>query len=132
MRARHGDKGVAHRARGGGVHHPDNRMKHVFISADGLAAKVKSVAGEGDRAKMHAARRARGGTCWYCGDNFDKKARGGGIHIKKSHHGLLHKNLGVAQGHKIPAKALTKAKHSSNPAVRKRATFAINAKKWHH
>lgn len=54
------------------------------------------------------------------------------IHIKKSHKGLLHKNLGIKQGAKIPLKSLVKAKHSSSPAERKRATFAMNARKWHH
>jgi hypothetical protein len=53
-----------------------------------------------------------------------------GIHIKPSHKGLLHKELGVASGSKIPAAKLAKAKNSSNPAERKRATFAENAKKW--
>lgn len=52
------------------------------------------------------------------------------IHIKPSHKGLLHKDLGVAQGKKIPAAKVAAAKKSSNPAVRKRATFAQNAKKW--
>jgi hypothetical protein len=54
------------------------------------------------------------------------------IHIKPSHKGLLHKDLGVPQGQKIPASKIAAAKHSSNPAVRKRATFAQNAKSWHH
>lgn len=64
----------------------------------------------------------------------DKRARGGasGIHIKPSRRGLLHKDLGVKQGKPIPEAKLEKAKHSSNPAVRKRATFAENAKHWHH
>ncbi len=53
-----------------------------------------------------------------------------GIHIKPSHKGELHKDLKVPQGEKIPASKLEAAKHSSSPAVRKRATFAINAKKW--
>jgi hypothetical protein len=52
------------------------------------------------------------------------------IHIKKSHKGLLHKDLGVPQGQKIPASKLAAAKNSSNPAERKRATFAANAKEW--
>jgi hypothetical protein len=58
--------------------------------------------------------------------------RGGGIHIKASHKGMLHKELGVAEGKKIPAKKLEKAADSSNPAERKRAVFAENAKKWNH
>lgn len=106
MRARHRHHKMhggacEQRARGGAVHHPDNRVK---------------VDGEGCSPKMHAG----------------KRKRGGGIHIKKSHQGLLHKNLGVAKGQKIPAKKLSKALHSSNPAVKKRAVFAENAKHWHH
>lgn len=46
--------------------------------------------------------------------------------IKKSHKGLLHKDLGVPQGEKIPRAKLEAAKHSENPAVRKRAVFAEN------
>lgn len=52
------------------------------------------------------------------------------INIKPSHKGLLHKDLGVASGKPIPAAKLEKAAHSSDPAVRKRAVFAENAKKW--
>lgn len=55
-----------------------------------------------------------------------------GIHIKPSHKGLLHKNLGVAAGKPIPSSKLASAKNSSTPAVRKRATFAENAKHWNH
>jgi hypothetical protein len=45
------------------------------------------------------------------------KAKTSGISIKPSHKGLLHRDLGVPQGQAIPA-------------VRKRATFAANAKSW--
>lgn len=55
-----------------------------------------------------------------------------GIHIKKSHEGLLHRDLGVPAGEPIPASKLSKAKNSPNPAVRKRAVFAQNAKHWNH
>jgi len=54
-----------------------------------------------------------------------------GIHIKESNKGLLHKNLGVPQGERIPASKL-KIKDTDSPAVRKRKQFAINAKKWKH
>lgn len=54
------------------------------------------------------------------------------IAIKPSHKGLLHKKLGVAAGEKIPAKKLSKALHSANPALRKEANFAKNAKGWSH
>jgi len=53
------------------------------------------------------------------------------IHIKKSHKGLLHKNLGVPAGKKIPASKL-KIKSTDSEAVRKRKQFAINAKKFKH
>lgn len=59
-------------------------------------------------------------------------AKGGGIKIKASHKGLLHEDLGVASGKPIPEKKLEAAKNSSDPAVRKRATFAENAKHWDH
>lgn len=42
--------------------------------------------------------------------------------IKKP--GALHRDLGVKQGEKIPAKKLTKALHSSNPKIAKRARLA--------
>lgn len=59
-------------------------------------------------------------------------AKGGGIHIKKSHEGLLHKDLGVAQGKPIPAAKMEKAKAHASPAEKKRIVFAENAKHWHH
>ena len=52
------------------------------------------------------------------------------IKIKPSHKGLLHKELGVKKGNKIPLSKLAAAKHSSDPAERKRATFAENARGW--
>lgn len=55
-----------------------------------------------------------------------------GIHINPAHKGELHRDLGVAQGKPIPEAKLEKAEHSSDPAVRKRAVFAENAKHFHH
>ncbi len=52
-----------------------------------------------------------------------------GINIKPSHKGLLHKDLGVAKGKKIPSSKLA-IKSTDSPAVKKRKQFAINAKKW--
>jgi len=54
------------------------------------------------------------------------------IHIKKSHEGLLHKDLHVPQGQKIPASKLQAAEHSKDPKIRRRAQFAENAKHWNH
>lgn len=49
--------------------------------------------------------------------------------IKK---GALHKQLGISQGKKIPVSTLQKLKNSNNPLTRKRANFALNARKFHH
>lgn len=54
------------------------------------------------------------------------------IRIKKSHRGLLHRDLGVPQGQKIPVGRIRAALHSKSAARRKRAQFAINARKWNH
>jgi len=54
------------------------------------------------------------------------------IHIKKSHEGMLHRELHVPMNKKIPLEKLHKAAHSSNMAERKRADFALNAEHWHH
>lgn len=54
------------------------------------------------------------------------------IAIKPSNEGLLHKNLGVKRSKKLTATELAAAKNSKDPAVRKRATFAMNARKWAH
>ena len=48
------------------------------------------------------------------------------IHINPAHRGMLHRDLGVSPGNKIPVAKLEKAKHSRNPAIRKRANFALN------
>lgn len=55
-----------------------------------------------------------------------------GIHIKPSHRGLLRKSLGVKGDRKLTEGELEKAKNSEDPAERKRATFAENARKWKH
>ena len=54
------------------------------------------------------------------------------IKIKKSHKGLLHKNLGVKAGKKISSSKLSKAKKTASKAVKKRIVFAQNARKWNH
>lgn len=40
------------------------------------------------------------------------------------HPGKLHKELGVPQGEKIPAKKLKKAEHSKNTTIRREANLA--------
>lgn len=48
---------------------------------------------------------------------------------KKGSKGKLHRELGVPEGKKIPAKKIAKAAKSSNPKIRKEAAFAETLKK---
>lgn len=57
-------------------------------------------------------------------------ARRTGIHIKKSNRGKLRKSAKAKKGRKIPVSKLRAMKKSKNPKTRKRATFALNARKW--
>ncbi len=52
------------------------------------------------------------------------------IRIKKSNRGKLRKSAGTKKGRKIPVSTLRKMKNSKNPKTRRRATFALNARKW--
>lgn len=45
------------------------------------------------------------------------------------HPGKLHRELGVPEGKKIPAKKLAKAEKSKNPTIRKEANLAKTLKK---
>lgn len=44
------------------------------------------------------------------------------------HPGKLHRELGVPEGKKIPAKKMAKAEHSKNPTIRKEAALAKTLK----
>lgn len=46
------------------------------------------------------------------------------IQAMKMKKGALHKDLGVPTGKKIPAKKLSKAMHSDNPRIARRARLA--------
>lgn len=54
--------------------------------------------------------------------------KGSGIHIKKKNRGKFTEYCGG----KVTQKCIDKAKKSKNPTLRKRATFADNARKWKH
>lgn len=54
--------------------------------------------------------------------------KGSGIHIKKENRGKFTSYCGG----KVTDECIQKGKNSSNPAIRKRATFAANARKWKH
>lgn len=55
-------------------------------------------------------------------------AEGGGIHIKKSNKGKFTEYCGG----NVTEECIARGKRSSSPAVRKRAIFAANARKWKH
>lgn len=57
---------------------------------------------------------------------FNKK--GSGIHIKKENKGKFTDYCGG----NVTNECIQRGKNSSNPAIRKRATFAANARKWKH
>jgi hypothetical protein len=72
-------------------------------------------------------------TCPKCGGGRVARAGGGGNWIAGTikHPGALHKQLHVPQGEKIPAKKLSKAEHSSNPKLARRAHLAETLKSLH-
>lgn len=54
--------------------------------------------------------------------------KGNKIHIKKKNRGKFTDYCGG----KVTSACISKGKNSPNPAIRKRATFAANARKWKH
>lgn len=54
--------------------------------------------------------------------------KGSGIHIKKKNRGSFTKWCGG----NVTSECIQRGKHSSNPKIRKKATFAANARKWKH
>lgn len=55
-------------------------------------------------------------------------AKGGKIHIKKANRGKFTDYCGG----KVTSECIARGKRSKSAAVRKRATFAANSRKWHH
>lgn len=54
--------------------------------------------------------------------------KGSGIHIKKENRGKFTDYCGG----KVTSECIAKGKRSSNPVIRKRATFAQNSRRWKH
>ena len=61
-----------------------------------------------------------------------KRRKKKGINIKPSNQGKLRRSTRTKKGNKIPVSTLRKLKHSKDPKTRKRANFALNARKWKH
>lgn len=53
---------------------------------------------------------------------------GGKIHIKKKNRGSFTRWCGG----NVTEECIARGKRSKNPAIRKKATFAANARRWHH
>ena len=62
-----------------------------------------------------------------------KVATFSGIKINPEHKGLLHEALNIPGNEPIPTETLEKALQSTtDPIMRKRINFALNARKWKH
>ena len=61
-------------------------------------------------------------------ENYLPFKKGGKIHIKKENRGKFTDYCGG----KVTSECIARGKASSNPTIRKRATFAANARKWKH
>lgn len=59
---------------------------------------------------------------------LNMSAKGGKIYIKPENRGKFTEYCGG----KVTAECIARGKRSSSPTIRKRATFADNARKWHH
>lgn len=58
--------------------------------------------------------------------------RKGGIRINPAKRGSLRATVGVKKGKTIPVSTLRRLSKSKNPTTRKRAQFALNARKFKH
>lgn len=54
------------------------------------------------------------------------------IKIKPENRGKFHKDTDTPMGKKIPLSKIKKAEKSEDPAIRKRAVFAENSRKWNY
>jgi hypothetical protein len=59
-----------------------------------------------------------------------RKKKKPGINIKAKNSGKLRAHTKTKKGQKIPLKKLQSIKRNGTPLMKKRATFAINARKW--
>lgn len=65
-------------------------------------------------------------------EHHSEKAQEHAHNIEIKHPGAFHKYLGKSPDKKVTSSDIAKGKASPDPHVRKMATFAANAKKWHH
>lgn len=63
-----------------------------------------------------------------CKNLLQSLKKGGKIYIKKKNRGKFTDYCGG----KVTNECIQKGKHSSDPKIRRRATFAANARRWKH
>ena len=61
-----------------------------------------------------------------------KRRKKSGININPANAGKLRKSTKTKKGQKIPVSTLKRLKNSKNPTTRRRANFALNARKFKH
>lgn len=122
---------VKKRAMGGAMDMPGQAPMGTQFKRGGRAKKRAMGGGMGFGKKMAAEKHE--GADRSGGAPPSKRADGGHwISGAIKHPGALHRELGVPEGEKIPAKKIAKAAHSSNPTLAKRARLAQTLKGLHH
>lgn len=97
----------------------NNKISNANMALQNNIAQAFSNVGEKQELDMLANYSAYGGQLF---------KDGGGIHIKKANRGKFTEYCGG----KVTSECIARGKRSSSPAIRKRATFAQNARGWHH
>jgi hypothetical protein len=109
----------------GGAAHGDEKEDRALIKK---MVKAKDLTGRKDGGSLDGEMQGTRPT----GGRLARKDGGGNwIAEATKNKGALHRELGVKEGEKIPAKKLAKAEHSKNPLERKRANLAETLKGLH-
>ena len=103
-------------------------VKPVMGAQNALVGGGAAIAGAGGIWAIIKARRAAQAE----EQRKQQMLKGAAISINPEHKGWLHKDLGVEGDEKIPLDKEKEALKSPDPAVRRRAQFAINARSWKH
>ena len=115
---------------------PEPSMPPVSAQKKGPSKRAEQIKGEAPRSHLGKRSRSALSSAHAAtgpeGTEPRLLARGGGIHIKKSHEGLLHRQMGIAKDKPISTAALEKEKAHAGAAEKKRIVFAENARHFHH
>lgn len=115
---------------------PEPSMPPVSAQKKGPSKRAEQIKGEAPRSHLGKRSRSALSSAHAAtgpeGTEPRLLARGGGIHIKKSHEGLLHEKMGIAKDKPIPTGSLEREKRGADEKERKEIQFAINARHFHH